>query len=300
MKRLKTLVSGASGFVGSRLARLLADEGHSVSVIVRPNSDLSQLAPVLNRITVHRVDSEPGALSGIMAAEHPDVVFHLATHFVFDHKPEDVEALVASNVLFPVQLADAMARNGVRFLVNTGSAWQHFRDADYDPVCLHAATKQAFEDLLAYFVSAGKIECITLKLNDTYGPGDPRRKIFTLLRESALNRSSLKMSAGEQLIDIVHIDDVTAAFVAAAERLVEGAVAGRHEDYVVSSGRPLSLRKLVELYLQLSGTQLAVEWGARSYRDREVMVPWRKGKPVPGWSPRIPLEAGLKQLSQHV
>ena len=46
----------------------------------------------------------------------------------------------------------------------------------------------------------------------------------------------------------------------------------------------------------LSGTSLAIEWGARPYRDREVMVPWTKGKTVPGWAPHIPLERGLGEL----
>jgi len=293
---MKALVTGATGFVGSRLARRLVKDGHSVAILARETSGLHELEPVLRDIRVHRLDAAPDAIARAVATERPDIVFHLATYFVFDHKPEDLKPLIESNILFPLQLVDAMARAGVRFFVNTGSAWQHFEDKNYDPVCLHAATKQAFEDLLAYFVASGKIACITLKLNDTYGPNDPRRKIFTLLREAARNGQPLKMSAGAQAIDLVHIDDVVRAYLAAAARLIGSPV--KSEDYVVSSGSPLPLRELVELYLEVAGTKLAIEWGARPYREREVMVPWTKGRPVPGWKPEVPLRRGLKERAE--
>ena len=103
------------------------------------------------------------------------------------------------------------------------------------------------------------------------------------------------MSPGEQLIDLVHIDDVVQAFLIAAGCL-DRQPAGTHETYAVSSGSPLPLRQLVELYRQITGTDVRVHWGGRPYRPREVMVPWNAGKLLPGWQPRISLEEGLRCL----
>jgi len=103
------------------------------------------------------------------------------------------------------------------------------------------------------------------------------------------------MSPGDQLMDLVHVDDVVRAFIVAAERLLDGKVK-KHDIYAVSSGAPLRLRDVVELYQQATGGQVLVVWGERPYRRREVMVPWSKGKRLPGWSPNIGLREGFRDL----
>jgi nucleoside-diphosphate-sugar epimerase len=225
----------------------------------------------------------------------PSVVFHLASLFLAQHEVADVTPLLTSNVLFGTQLAEAMAANGVTRLVNTGTSWQHYENADYDPVCLYAATKQAFEDILAHYVSVCGLRAVTLKLFDTYGPDDPRPKLFTLLRKVAESQQPLAMSPGDQMIDLVYIDDVVDAFLAAAGRLEGGSVAN-HERYAVSSGRPIRLRDLVALYGRVAGVPMPIEWGKRPYRPREVMTTWDRGNPPPGWAPKVGLEDGIARM----
>jgi len=294
---MKALITGATGFVGSRVARHFVARGHSVSALIRDGSSLDQLGDAVHAVRLHVADGTPESIRHAIAAEKPDVVLHLATYYVFDHHPEDLKPMVEANILFPLMVIDAMTREGVGRLVNTGSAWQHFQDADYSPVCLHSATKQALESLVSFFVETGRLRCITLMLNDTYGPGDPRRKIFTVLREWNGEGKALAMSAGEQMIDIVHVDDVARAFEVAAERLVSDTMTERWEEYAVSSGQPLRLRELVEKFLAAAGLSVAIDWGARPYREREVMVPWSKGRRLPGWQPSIGIDEGLMTLS---
>ncbi|HEY6099686.1 MAG TPA: hypothetical protein VIW03_09665, partial [Anaeromyxobacter sp.] len=81
---------------------------------------------------------------------------------------------------------------------------------------------------------------------------------------------------------------------AAARRLLADEVRG-HERYAVSSGAPLPLRDLVGLYARVAGKPLPIEWGKRAYRRREVMVPWRRGTPLPGWAPAVSLEEGIRR-----
>jgi nucleoside-diphosphate-sugar epimerase len=292
---MKAVVTGATGFVGSRLARHLAGLGHQVSILVRPTSSFDQLDGILDRIDVRVVDDSQDSLRAALAAVRPDVVFHVATYYAFDHTPQDVERMLEANIAFPLRLIDAMAREGIGCLVNTGSAWQHFKDAHYDPVCLHSATKQAFQILMEYFVNIGKLRAITLLLNDTYGPKDPRRKIFAMVKEAADKPEPLKMSAGTQLVELVHAEDIVRAYVLAAERLL-GMPEIRNEEYNVSTGKPLPLKDLVAMFTKLAGIRENIEWGARPFRDREVMVPWTTGKWVPGWEPNVSLEQGLPDL----
>ncbi len=101
------------------------------------------------------------------------------------------------------------------------------------------------------------------------------------------------MSPGEQLIDIVYIDDAVDAFIIAAERLLNDKVE-HYEDYAVSSGSPIKLRDLVKIYEEVIGRELPIEWGGRPYREREVMVPWNKGKRLDGWKAKVHLKDGIK------
>ncbi|MDU0459973.1 MAG: NAD(P)-dependent oxidoreductase [Geobacteraceae bacterium] len=286
------LVTGATGFVGSHLVRRLLADGWKVHLIVRAGSPLKLVADLETRLTVHRYHGTAEDLSAIVRQAAPDLVFHLASLFLAQHRPEDIEPLICSNVLFPVQLLEAMTANGCHRLVNAGTSWQHYRNSGYSPVNLYAASKQAFEVLMQYYLETTPLQAVTLKLFDTYGPGDPRPKLIKLLGTVARQSAPLAMSPGEQLIDLVHIDDVVEAFVLAGERLLDSLVEG-HENFPVSSGRPLSLRELVAIYEKILGKKLPLEWGGRPYRPREVMVPWNDGRPLPGWRPRVGLEQGL-------
>jgi len=294
----RALVTGATGFVGSHLTRTLVHEGWVVHILARPTADLSALGLAQDRVTVHRYEGSVQALTATLDDSAPDVVFHLASLFISEHDPDDVEPLIAANILFPTLLLEAMSKTRARCLINTGTAWQHYQDAPYSPVCLYAATKQAFEGVLQYYVEAHKFRAITLKLFDTYGPEDRRPKLFSLLARAARSTQPLAMSAGDQHLDLVYIDDVVAAYLSAARRLVDE-LHGGHEVYAVSSGSTVRLRDVVSVYERVKRMHLNIAWGAMPYRQRETMVPWSGGISLPGWKPRVSLSEGIARLGER-
>jgi len=301
--RLKTserrvaLVTGATGFVGGHLVRRLLREGWQVHVVSRVGSQLPNTHE-LSQVISHIHDSSTEGMVRCVEQAKPDVVFHLASLFLAQHAAKDVDSLIQSNVQFGNQLLEAMRVNKVCRIINTGTSWQHYNNKDYNPVCLYAATKQAFEAILEYYVQACGFKAITLKLFDTYGPNDARPKLFYLLKKAAESGVPLDMSLGEQLIDLVHIDDVVAAYLLAADRLQCEKVI-HHEQYAVSSGELVSLKELVLLYAQVANQSISVNWGARQYREREVMLPWSAGQLLPGWSIRMRLADGLQTITNN-
>lgn len=296
-KAYAALVTGGTGYVGSRLISHLVNTGWQVHLVVRPGSDLSMIAPVIDAVRFYPHDGSTEDMIRVVAESRPNVVFHLASLFLAQHNPHDIEPLISSNILFGTQLLEAMKANGIRRLVNTGTSWQHYENRDYSPVCLYAATKQAFEQLVQYYAEAEHLRTVSLLLFDTYGPDDPRKKLFTLLRQVEGGGTTFPMSPGEQLIDLVYIDDVVDAFVMAADRLMGDKVV-QHEHYAVSSGNPMKLKELIELYCSVTGKKISIEWGERAYRPREVMVPWTEGEPLPGWRPWVSLPDGLRRMEK--
>ena len=290
---MRTLMTGATGFIGRRLASVLVQNGQEVHAVVRAQTDLGRLVP---GVEPHLHDGGEETLSGILTDVRPDIVVHLAARFQDRHVPGDVERLIKDNITFGVILLEAMAQTGTRRLVNTSTSWQHYQGQAYSPTCLYAATKQAFEALLRYYSDTQGLNVLTLKLFDTYGPRDPRGKLVSQFLRTVRDGSSLDMSSGEQLLDLVHVDDVVSAYMVAMKRLMSGVAPGE-ESFAVSSGRHIQLREFAALFSACAGSPLHINWGARPYREREVMIPWSTGVSLPGWRPRIGLEEGLTRLN---
>lgn len=299
---IKVLVTGATGFIGSHLVKRLVSEGWQTHIIIRKASNLYLIKNVIDKIIIHEHDGSTENMMEILKEVKPELVFHLASLFLARHRPDDIEALIKSNILFPTQLLEAMAANDTGYLINTGTSWQHYNNDEYNPVCLYAATKQAYEAIIKFYVESCNLKVLTLKLFDTYGPDDPRDKIFSLLKKSIIDGRELSMSPGEQLIDLVYIDDVIDAYILAAEMLLNNQ-GNNYQEYAVSSKKPIKLKDLAGLFEKAAMKKLPISWGGRQYRLREVMFPWSKGELLPGWEPKVSLEKGIKRLigtEQHL
>ena len=210
------------------------------------------------------------------------------------HRIEDVKALIQGNVLFGAQLLEGMRQAGASRFVNAGTSWQNYAGAEYEPLNLYAATKQAFEDIVKYYVVVAGLRCITLRLIDSYGPGDTRKKLVSAMLDCLRSGETLGMSPGDQVIDLTHVDDICRAFRHAGNMTMAQEKPGSLV-YAVSGGQRMSVRKVVATLEQAAGRKMPIVFGARAYREREPMVPW-DGAPLPGWKPRITLIDGFRRL----
>lgn len=179
---MKIIVTGSTGFVAKALIEILVKEGHNVHAIIREHSNTEGIASGTH-FFIDNGDSQ--ALVNFFNELKPDGVIHLASLFLAQHEIEDTEALILSNVLFSTRLLEASVRTDVKWFINTGTFWQHYNNDDYNPVNLYAATKQAFQDIAKFYYETKKINFVTLKLNDTFGAGDTRKKIFNLWKNLA-------------------------------------------------------------------------------------------------------------------
>jgi len=282
------VITGSNGFLGSNLVSHFIEQGVVVKAIVRKKSNCELLAELPCEIVVY--DGSLESLSSVI--DENSVVIHTASYYVAEHKSSDLEMLVESNVLFGLRLLEAMKVSGANRIINIGTSWQSFEGIERRPVNLYAVTKQAFEDLLSYYCDAESFKAISLRLFDTYGENDSRMKILKLLITTGVNGESLDMSPGEQVIDLVHVNDVCSAVLQAY--FIVNSQNGL-SSYNVSSGKRLSLKGLVNLVEKETGLTLDIRWGEKHYRKREVMVPC-ESKPLLNWNPKQDLKNSIKAI----
>ncbi len=288
------IITGATGFIGSRLSKKLIEQGHTVNIISRKSSKYSNLKTIKEKINIFEYDGNIKSLIEYFNKSNADFVIHLASLFIAENKPEDVDKLIDSNIKFSTQILEAMNQSKCKKIINTSTSWQHYNNENYNPVCLYSATKEAFENIAKFYCEAYDIKCITLELFDTYGEDDNRPKILNLLEMYSKKGIKLDMSQGDQILDLLYIDDVIDAYLKSIE-IIKEKNDNKFIKYSLESQNRITLKELVNMYEDITKNYVQINWGKRPYRKREVMIPWNKGEKLPNWKAKVSLQEGIKK-----
>ncbi|MCT7489210.1 NAD(P)-dependent oxidoreductase [Aliarcobacter cryaerophilus] len=290
---MKILVTGANGFIGQNLVKVLIDKNYEVHCIVRVDSNTSNIS---QNITIFKYDQNIDGLIEYFNEQKFDGLIHLASLFLATHTKNDISNLISSNIKFGTELLEACKISDVKWFINTGTFWQNYENEDYNPVNLYASTKEAFENIAKYYTETSNLIFTTIKLNDTFGANDTRNKVFNLWNKIAKSGETLEMSEGEQIIDISYIDDVVLAYEVLITHLSSDQKEElKNKEFVVTNNEKYSLKELSKLFEEATNTKLSIKWGARSYREREVMIPYNNGEIVPNWKQKYTLKEAIKK-----
>jgi CDP-paratose synthetase len=230
MRKSRILITGATGFLGSRLAIALVQLGYDVTILKRPGSDVSRLAKVISDCRVEEVDD--GLFERIQSYP-PEIILHTAT--AYGRKGESEQEIIRANIDFPLQLLEWASHAGLKTFINTHTSLPEHTN-------LYASSKHRFREKLNSYDQG--LEVINVIPEYFFGPGDDHWKFITMVfKEIAKKSPSIPLSSGEQLRDFIFIDDVVAAYITLADH--SGSHSGCFE-YPVGSGDCISIRDLVE------------------------------------------------------
>ena len=235
---MRTLVTGAAGFIGSTLVdRLLAD-GHSVVGVDDLSTGRSEnLGPAERHADFEfvKADIVDADLIGLLAETKPEVIFHLGAQISVRHSVDDPSFDASVNVVGTVRLAEAARRAGVRKVVHTSSGGSIYgtppsypttEEMPTDPTSPYAASKVAGEVYLNTFRNLYGLECSHIAPANVYGPRqDPHGEagVVAIFAQALLaGRPTKIFGDGSDTRDYVFVDDVVDAFVLASGEAGEG------------------------------------------------------------------------------
>jgi CDP-paratose synthetase len=285
------LITGATGFIGSHVARALVAEGRDVTILCRSFSQTNRISDILDRVRRINLDhiSLNKALEGCKVAG----VVHLATNY--DQDESQTEEIFKTNFLLPLQLLDFAVSRQAKFFINTDSffckpqfAYPHMLGYTYSKQCFLGWAKN----------SVAKIHISTLQLEHVYGPADgPKKFVSTVLRQLMdPSLTEIKLTEGRQKRDFVFISDVVDAYLRVIDN-AENAKPG-FMVYETGTGESIEIRHFVELLRNATSSKANLVFGAIPYRAGEIMNSRANLTALNalGYYPITSLEVGIKKL----
>jgi len=275
---MKLWVTGARGFVGRHVCSAAAQAGHEVWALHRPAAERDHTPTVGVREVALDLTDRVG-VTALARTTAPDAIIHLAWYARpqdYLNAPDNVESLTTTLAFVSAALAGGCARMvGVGSCVEYAPLPRARREDDPIERCKHAA------HLVLEEVFAREQKSLAwARLFHMHGPGENAARLVPAVAAALRAGRTFALSPGEQLRDHLDVRDVASALVHLAGSKVEGPVN-------VCSGRPVSLRALLETIGTELGRPELLAFGQREYQAGEIMN--LTGEPArlvaSGWSP---------------
>lgn len=284
----RALVTGASGFIGSRLCRRLYNDGAEVHAVTR--STQSSYDTHVQWWQGELADIE--VVRRLLTTIRPDLIFHLASYVSGSRDLEIVLPTFKSNLMSTVNLLTAATEIGCHRIILTGSLEEpDSSTAEAVPCSPYAAAKWASSAYARMFLALYKTPVVVARLFMVYGPGQKDlRKLIPYVTLSFLREQPAKLSSGQRQVDWIYVDDVIEGFIAIAQTPdMEGNVID------LGSGTLVSIRAVVEHLFNLINPKIIPSFGALNDRPMEQVRVANTADTFAkiGWRPTISLEKGL-------
>ena len=303
---MNILLTGAAGFIGSRVGARLLDEGHTVVGIdilndaYDPRLKEWRLAQLEDRdgFTLHRVDiGDRQKLGEVMSAGKIDAVINLAARAGVRQSLDDPWVYYQTNLTGTLNLLDLCRELGIKKFVlsSTSSAYgdqpkQPFtEDMPTDrPVSPYAASKKAAEVLTYTYHDRYGIDATVFRYFTVFGPaGRPDMSIFRFIRWVDEGSPVRVFGDGSQRRDFTFVDDV-------ARGTIAGLTNVGYEIINLGNNKPAGLLEVIKMIEEKLGKKANISFEAPNPLD--VPSTWAdisKAERLLGWRPETTTEQGI-------
>jgi len=301
------LVTGAGGFIGSRLIEKLTINGKKVRAFVRYTSraeiGLLKLLPpeILGKVEIIRGDLRDNSAVE-QAAKGVDTIFHLGALISIPYSYVHPVETVQTNVLGTMNILEACRKTGAK-LVHTstsevyGTALRVPIDEEHplQGQSPYSASKIGADKLVESYFRSFDVPAITIRPFNTYGPGQSNRAVIPTIITQALSGDIVRLGNLEAVRDFTYLDDTVDGFLLAGQAEVWDG-----ETYNLGTGEEISIGAIAELIFKIMEKQPDIQLDAKRLRPEKSEVMRlisdnQKARKAFKWRPKIGMEEGLRR-----
>ncbi len=262
------IITGATGAIGSALARVCAEKGIEVNAIVRP--DCSRLENLPESGLVKIIECDISALPSLEGALRADAFFHLGWDGTYGDARSDIKRQ-SLNILYTLDAVSLASSAGCKVFVGAGSQAEYGSkggvlrpDTPCFPKSGYGIAKYASGALSRAECSRKGIRHEWCRILSVYGPCDGQYTLISTLISTLSAGGTAKVTAGDQIWDYMYSDDAARALLCAAQNGKDGAV------YCLGSGKA---RRLKDYMLDVKNAigRGDISFGAIDYYPDQVM-----------------------------
>lgn len=289
---MKIIITGSTGFVGRHLIPKLLLKNYIILELTRNLNVSNQLYE--DKTQKYLIDEDQNELVKTIEEFNPDVIIHLASFLTSLDDYNSLNKLLNSNITFFCRLLDATKNIDLKLFVNTGTfAEYHSSNNVFDPAYLYAATKSASRFFLDYYSKVYNFKQTTVVPYTIYGGNDTQKKIIDIIYDSTINSNPIDLSPGEQILDFIHIDDVTNFYMMLIKNINE---LPEKSNIMLGTGVGHTLKQVAAIIEEVTCQKANINWGAKQYRNSDIMyavADISTAFNMLKWKPKLSFNAGV-------
>lgn len=295
--KMRVLVLGGSGFLGSYVVDELMAAGHKVVSLDRY---LERFRPEYENVEFYQADfGNRGALNDVLSTGI-DVVVHLVSSTIPQTSNEDPIFDVQSNLVETIALLEMCVKHSVRKVIFTSSGGTVYGIPSTElisenhptlPHCSYGISKLAIENYLHLFYVLHGLKYHALRISNPYGARqDPRNRqgVVGVVMHKIIKEKTIKVwGDGNVVRDFIHASDCAKACIAAVHSEEIGVLN-------IGSGKGVSIREMISAAEDVVGKKAVIDWlPGRAFDVPRVVLDCTKAKLQLGWESSVELQSGL-------
>jgi CDP-3, 6-dideoxy-D-glycero-L-glycero-4-hexulose-4-reductase len=281
----KILITGSTGFVGSNILNLLLKKNVYIYDILRNKNKKNKKIRYLKKnknyspIFYKKFNDLERELKKIKI----DIVINCATYYTGKNDIKNIENLVQTNIIFCSVILESL-KNKIKKFINFGSMMEYSHGNQFSPKNFYAITKYTFQKIEEFYkLNYKNIKFYDLKLYETYGDNDVRKKIIPTIIKSYSKNKSVKIVSKNLIMNFVHIESlVKVIYMIIFNKIKEG-------EYCLKNNKFIKIQKLINTLNKKLKKKIKVKY----LSSKNISNSTKQLKNFPYWNDKKNLEEFL-------